>query len=845
MSPTEVSTPFLSRTDPVPALERMVRRPRVAGKFLELDNQKLWIRGVTYGTFRPNEDGSQYGKLDTVRHDFESMVAHGFNALRTYTVPPRWLLDLAHENDLYVMVGLPWEQHIAFLDDSARAADIEDRLRAGVRACAGHPALLGYAVGNEIPSSIVRWHGPLRIERFIERLAGAARSEDPGCLVTYVNYPSTEYLDPAGLDFLCFNVYLEEHERLNAYLARLQNVAGDRPLLMGEIGFDSRRSGEETQARVLDWQVRTTFAAGCAGAFIFAWTDEWHRGGHEVEDWDFGLTRRDRSPKPALGSVGAALADLPLPRRHHQLPSVSVVVCSYNGATTIADCLDGLLRLEYPDYEVVVIDDGSTDATAAIARSFGVRVISTANRGLSHARNLGLMVARGEIIAYTDDDARPEPHWLTYLADAFLRTEHVGVGGPNIAPPGDGPIADCVANAPGGPAHVLLSDQVAEHIPGCNMAFRREALDAIGGFDPRFRTAGDDVDVCWRLQERGGTLGFHPAAMVWHHRRNSIRAYWRQQVGYGRAEALLEQKWPQKYNTAGHLAWVGRLYGKGLAEAFGWRQTRIYHGVWGQAPFQRVYQAEPGTLASLPLMPEWYLVVLGLALLAGLGVLSTALRPASLLFVAAASLSVYQAGRAARRARFPADSVDRMGRPWLMIVTAMLHLVQPAARLLGRLRHGLTPWRRRGATLFQLPLPRRAQIWSETWLAPENLLSSVEGVLRITGRRARRGSAWDRWDLEVPAGLLGSARVQMVVEEHGSGRQLVRFKVWPCWSAAAVGVLTLLTLLVGVAAVQQEWAATAVLVAGWIGLLVDALYESGSALGGILQAVATQTEGRA
>jgi GT2 family glycosyltransferase len=843
MSPIEVSTPVRSRAEPVPAPGRVARRPRVAGKFLELDNQKLWIRGVTYGTFRPNDRGSQYGTLDAVRRDFEAMVAHGFNAVRTYTVPPRWLLDLAHENDLCVMVGLPWEQHIAFLDDPARAADIEDRVWAGVRACAGHPALLAYAVGNEIPTSIVRWHSPLRVERFIERLADAARTEDPGCLVTYVNYPSTEYLDPPGLDFLCFNVYLEEQERLSAYLARLQNVAGDRPLLMGEIGFDSRRSGEEAQARVLDWQVRTTFAAGCAGVFIFAWTDEWHRGGYEVEDWDFGLTRRDRSPKPALGRVQEALADLPLPPRH-KLPSVSVVVCSYNGAATISSCLDGLLRLEYPDYEVIVIDDGSTDATAAIARSFGVRVISTANRGLSNARNLGLLVARGEIIAYTDDDARPEPHWLTYLADAFLRTEHVGVGGPNIAPPGDGPIADCVANAPGGPVHVLLSDQVAEHIPGCNMAFRREALEAIGGFDPRFRSAGDDVDVCWRLQERGGTLGFHPAAMVWHHRRNSIRAYWRQQVGYGRAEALLEQKWPEKYNTAGHLAWAGRLYGKGLAEAFGWRH-RIYHGVWGHAPFQRVYQAEPCTWASLPLMPEWYLVVLVLALLAGLGMLSTALRPAPLLFVAAAGLSVYQAGRAARRARFPSDSVNVMGWPRLLIVTATLHLIQPAARLLGRLRYGLTPWRRRGATPFQVPLPRRARIWSEKWLAPEDLLGAVEAVLRTTGRGARRGSAWDRWDLEVPAGLLGSARVRMAVEEHGAGRQLLRFKVWPHWSLAVVGVLTLLTILVGVAAARQEWAATAVLVTGWIFLLVDALYESGIAMGRILGAVATQTDGQA
>src|SRR6184192_3753850 len=143
------------------------------------------------------------------------------------------------------------------------------------------------------------------------------------------------------------------------------------------------------------------------------------------------------------------------------------------------------------------------------------------------------------------------PHWLTYLAAAFLSTTHAAVGGPNIAPPGDGGIAEAVANAPGNPTHVLVSDQEAEHIPGCNMAVRKNCLQAVGGFDPQFRVAGDDVDLCWRLRECGDTLGFSPAAMGWHHRRDSVRAFWKQQVGYGKAEALLERKWPEKYNVAG------------------------------------------------------------------------------------------------------------------------------------------------------------------------------------------------------------------------------------------------------------------------------------------------------
>ena len=136
---------------------------------------------------------------------------------------------------------------------------------------------------------------------------------------------------------------------------------------------------------------------------------------------------------------------------------------------------------------------------------------------------------------------------------------------------------------PGRTGHVLLTDTVAEHVPGCNLAVRASALREIGGFDPQFRAAGDDVDVCWRLQDRGGTLGFSPAALVWHHRRNSVRAYWRQQRGYGRAEALLEHKWPERYNAGGHFRWAGRIYDRGLTRHL-LRVQRIYHGSWGTAP---------------------------------------------------------------------------------------------------------------------------------------------------------------------------------------------------------------------------------------------------------------------
>ena len=214
------------------------KRPQVRGRFLFSGDEKLRICGVTYGTFRPDESCNEFDPVKAAR-DFAKMASKGINAIRTYTVPPLWLLDLALQHSLWVMVGIPWEQHITFLDDRARVCAIEERLRSAVRSCAVHPAILCFAIGNEIPSSIVRWYGHRRIEKFLERLYWAAKEEDPEGLVTYVNYPSTEYLDLPFLDFVSFNVYLESQDKLQGYVARLQNLADERPLVMAEIASSS------------------------------------------------------------------------------------------------------------------------------------------------------------------------------------------------------------------------------------------------------------------------------------------------------------------------------------------------------------------------------------------------------------------------------------------------------------------------------------------------------------------------------------------------------------------------------------------------------------------------------
>ncbi|HXR30840.1 MAG TPA: glycosyltransferase [Solirubrobacterales bacterium] len=773
------------------------------------------MRGVTYGTF-DSDDGCSFPAADVVRGDFEAMAEAGVNALRTYVPPPLWLLDAAHEIGLHVMVGLAWEQHVAFLEDAERPRRIAARVAEQVHECEAHPAILCFAIGNEIPSEIVRWHGKRAVEGFLERLHWEAKASDPGGLFTYVSYPSTEYLELPFLDLTAFNVFLEDEATFESYLARLQNLSADRPLLVTEVGLDSRRNGAARQARAVSWQVRHAFGTGAAGVFVFSWTDEWHRGGQEIADWDFGMVDRQRRPKPALRAMRDAYAEVPF-RPQGPWPKVSVVVCTHNGEKTLPECLERLCDLRYPDFEVIVVCDGSRDRSAQIARDRGALVIETEHRGLSHARNAGIERACGEIVAFLDDDAYPDADWLHYVAAALRSNGHAGVGGPNIPPRDDGPVAACVAAAPGGPIHVLISDREAEHVPGCNMAFRKSALEEVGGFDERFHAAGDDVDVCWRLQRAGMTLGFSAGAVVMHRRRDSVWRYLKQQYGYGEAEALLERKWPDRYNRTGSSRWAGRIY-EAPATSTPLRSPTIRYGTWGSGLFQSIYDSSdrlPGLLAA----PEGLLLLAPLTMLTTLGLVWSPLFLAAPALLAVLAWIVARALAGGWRAHPPMPGRSARETFRRRALTAFLFLSQPFARLAGRLRNGLSPWRRRLRPQLTWPRPRTVEIWSESWCEPGARIQRFQEALAASGGFVRSGGPFDRWDLVLRIGPLGGVKLRTVVEEHGAGRQLTRVRVWPRASARGATAALALALLAALGWLEGE-TALAVLAALLAAILV-------------------------
>lgn len=192
------------------------------------------------------------------------------------------------------------------------------------------------------------------------------------------------------------------------------------------------------------------------------------------------------------------------------------------------------------------------------------------------------------------------------------------------------------------------------------------------------------------------------------------------------------------------------------------------------------------------------------------------------LFAAGVMLPVLQIIAAVRAQEF--------SRPWLRVMTAGLYMVQPAARLWGRLTHGLTPWRK-ADTEGGGCVPRTQITWSENWRAAHDWLEMVRANFRRMGVVAETGGSYDRWDFQIRGGLFAGARLRLAVEEHGSGKQLLRWRIWPhaqglYWMTAAV----LSALSIG-AGVDEAWMAAGVIGACVVLVSLRAAVECGRGIG--------------
>jgi glycosyltransferase involved in cell wall biosynthesis len=236
-----------------------------------------------------------------------------------------------------------------------------------------------------------------------------------------------------------------------------------------------------------------------------------------------------------------------------ELPAVSAVVCTRNRAALLTGCLTALAEQEYPRYEVIVVDNAPADeSTREVVDRFDVRYVVEPRPGLDWARNRGLAEAGAAIVAFTDDDARPHPAWLAGIVAGFSSPEVHAVTG-LVAPVeletdaqvvfediygGMGKGFDLRLHSRRGWRAVPYSPHL--YGVGCNMAFRKEALERLGGFDPAFDIGtvtggGGDLDIFQRVIEANGVIAYRPDALVRHRHRRSWAELQRQLFDNGRA----------------------------------------------------------------------------------------------------------------------------------------------------------------------------------------------------------------------------------------------------------------------------------------------------------------------
>ena len=656
------------------------------------------------------------------------------------------VLDLATYTGLHALIEITVKPED--LLESVRVRETAARISRTVNIWRNHPALIGYLIDCPFAPERLRMMGVERLRRALDRLYRQIHLRDSRALVALKHRASTIALATAGEDFLYAEAGGLTPAELTRFVVALHNLAMARPVV---IEFPQALAGQGLEQ---DELVAATFGVGAAGVVAPPLVRP------PVADLLAMRPLRADEASPFVSLNGTC------PPHPPRTPMVSVVICAYNAERTMLPCLESLRRLKYPNYEIVIVDDGSRDRTAEIAMEFPeFRLIRQPNKGLSVARNVGLYAARGDIIAYTDSDCVVDPDWLTLMVRTMVEGGFDGCGGPNYAPHEEGRVEGCVAAAPGAPCHVLVADDRAEHLAGCNMVFTKAALLTVGGFDAQFTSAGDDVDICWRILDAGFTLGYCPAAFVWHFRRNTVKAYYGQQRGYGRAEAALYLKYPERFNGLGQIKWRGTIPGL-AATVPGALRRRIGWTRAAGAP-QSVSDEIPGILNFLPQTLEWNLVFAAAALFswfAGFTVL-----PA----LAMLSLGVVWALYYARKA--PLEKCH--DSPGARLFVAFLAWSGPMVRT-------WTRWKMRMRTLGfanetqprQRPALRwlrrsfHLSYWNEAWTTRETLLERMARHFSRAGLAATHDPGWNDFDLEVRPDPWTRLRFKTADEEHEAAR---------------------------------------------------------------------------
>lgn len=231
---------------------------------------------------------------------------------------------------------------------------------------------------------------------------------------------------------------------------------------------------------------------------------------------------------------------------------ISVIIPVFNGGRTLPDCLQAVQHQTHPPDEIIVVDDGSTDDTAAVAARFGVTVLSQPNAGPAAARNRGAEAARGSILLFTDADCAPAPDWIERMSAPFADPTVAGAKGEYRTRQRE-LIARFVQQEYQDRYDRMAGRSQIDFVDTYSAAYRRDVFLAAGGFDSTFPTASvEDQEFSFRLTEQGHRLVYVPGAIVYHQHDRDLVQYVRRKYWIGFWKAVVMRRYPAKLVRDAH-----------------------------------------------------------------------------------------------------------------------------------------------------------------------------------------------------------------------------------------------------------------------------------------------------
>ena len=235
---------------------------------------------------------------------------------------------------------------------------------------------------------------------------------------------------------------------------------------------------------------------------------------------------------------------------------VSIVIPTFNRARLVTRLLRSFNATTYEDdYEVVVVDDGSTDFTEVALKalestlSYPLRITRQPNGGPAVARNTGVALACGDVLAFVDDDHIVTPSWLSEITNFEMKGQDVGQCGRNISLPGRTPVARYCVHAKLHEMPTVNPDGTVKHFMSGNAAILRWAFVAAGGFDPKYKPAlrgvapgGEDTALSLALCKQGYRLRFNPNAVTYHAQKDRFHSYLREAYNFGQSRRRYDRQ---------------------------------------------------------------------------------------------------------------------------------------------------------------------------------------------------------------------------------------------------------------------------------------------------------------